>query len=40
MCIDERVIKGYDIPNNHKKLVSFKPKERESKENTEEQVAI
>jgi hypothetical protein len=29
MRINERVIKGYDIPDNHDKLVSLKPKERE-----------
>jgi hypothetical protein len=29
MCINKRVIKGYDIPDNHEKSVILKPKERE-----------
>jgi hypothetical protein len=27
MRINERVIKGYDIPDNHDKLVGLKPEE-------------
>jgi hypothetical protein len=28
--INERVIKGYDVPDNHEKLVSLKPEERQA----------